>query len=89
VGDTIWPKFPVNNGEELLLHYGIPIEIRSPLMILNIIVHFVCRDGVRKLIISSTYKNTLLLFYAQQIKFMKFCYRPVYNTLFLQLLLAA
>jgi len=37
MGDTTWPEFHVNNGEVLLLHYGIPIELRSPLVLLNIL----------------------------------------------------
>jgi len=52
VEDTTWPEFPVNNEEGLLLLYGIPIEILSPLVLLNIFVHFVWREVIRNLIIS-------------------------------------
>lgn len=52
MGDTTWSEFPVNNGEELLLHYGIAIEIHSPLVLLNIFLHFSWREGFRNLIIS-------------------------------------
>jgi hypothetical protein len=57
VGDTTWPEFPVNNGEGLLLHYRIPTEIPSPLVLLNIFVHFAWREGVRNFIISQTCKK--------------------------------
>lgn len=46
------PEFPVNNEEELLLRYGIPIEIRSTLVLFNIFVHFAWREGVKNLISS-------------------------------------
>jgi hypothetical protein len=52
VGQTTRPEFPVNNGKKLLLHYGIPIEIVSSLVLLNILVHFSWRDGVINLMIS-------------------------------------
>jgi hypothetical protein len=52
VGDKTWPEFLVNNGEKFLLNYGIPIEIRFSLVLLNIFVHFARRGGVRNLIIS-------------------------------------
>jgi hypothetical protein len=52
VGCTTWPEFPVNNEEELLLQYGLPIEILSPLVLLNVFVHFARRKGVRNLITS-------------------------------------
>lgn len=52
MGDTTWPEFPVNNEEEFLLHYGIPVEILSPLVLLNNFVRFAWREGARNLIIS-------------------------------------
>jgi hypothetical protein len=52
VGDTTWPEFPVNNGEELQLRYGMFVEIRFVLVLLQIFVHFAWREDVRNLIIS-------------------------------------